>query len=87
LASDALQESKKIISQVDPEVLEIDPNVINIPGMFLWAKVGPKANFQKAKINMIDGQLFGGPGMIRMNLAFDKTTMLDIVNRLNSSKD
>jgi aspartate/methionine/tyrosine aminotransferase len=82
-----LEQAKKIALQIDPEVLEVSADLVNIPGMFLWAKVGPKANFQKAKVNIIDGALFGSPGYIRMNLAFDKKTMEDIVNRLNSSKE
>jgi aspartate/methionine/tyrosine aminotransferase len=86
LSSNALLEAKKIISQVDPEVLVVPKNIESIPGMFGWFKVGPKANFEKAKINLIDGSLFGSPGMIRMNLAFDTSTLNSIVERLNSSK-
>lgn len=82
-ASMALAESRKIIKQVSPEILEISPDIENIPGMFGWFKVGPKANFEKSKVNFIDGALFGAPGMVRMNLAFNKETMEDIVKRLN----
>jgi bifunctional pyridoxal-dependent enzyme with beta-cystathionase and maltose regulon repressor activities len=52
--------------------------------MFGFFKVGDKADFTKAKINMIDGALFGAPGFIRMNLAFSEKQMQNIVNRLNS---
>jgi hypothetical protein len=82
-----LEQSKKIALQIDPEVLEVPAYLVSNPGMFGWFKVGPKANFQKAKVNMIDGELFGTPGYIRMNLAFDQKTMQDIVNRLNSAKE
>ncbi len=82
----ALIEAKKIISQVDPEVLEIPADLVGSNGMFGWFKVGPKANFQKSKINFIDGALFGGPGMVRMNLAFNRDQMQEIANRLNSGK-
>ena len=80
----ALDESKRIIQQVNPEILEVPANIMETPGMFGWFKVGPKADFVKSKINMIDGALFGVPGMVRMNLAFDKDKMQEIVNRLNS---
>lgn len=83
----ALQEAKKIICQVDPEVLEINSDFPNTSGMFGWFKVGPKANFQKAKINVIDGTLFGTPGYVRLNLAFGTEIVKDLVERLNSSKD
>lgn len=83
----ALDESKNIIKQVSAEILEIDPNIGNIPGMFGWFKVGPKADFLKSKVNFIDGALFGVPGMVRMNLAFNKETMEEIVKRLNGVLD
>jgi aspartate/methionine/tyrosine aminotransferase len=79
----ALTESKKIIKTVSSEVLEVPTNMETIPGMFGWFKVGPKADFAKSKVNFIDGALFGVPGMVRMNLAFNKETMEDIVKRLN----
>ncbi len=86
LSANALAESKKIIRQVDPEILEINEDIESSPGMFGWFKVGAKADFQKSKINFIDGSLFGVPGMVRMNLAFDSIKMEEIVSRLNSVK-
>lgn len=80
----ALRESKKIIQEVSPEILEVPSNYTDVPGMFGWFKVGPKADFKKAKINAIDGALFGMPGYVRMNLAFNAETVRDIVARLNS---
>jgi aspartate/methionine/tyrosine aminotransferase len=83
----ALIEAKKIFTQVDPEVLEVPSNLPETNGMFGWFKVGPKADFQKSKINVIDGALFGGPGMVRINLAFCPEKMQEIVKRLNSVKE
>jgi aspartate/methionine/tyrosine aminotransferase len=81
-----LARNKQLCLGIDPEVLEVPANLAKNPGMFGWFKVGPQANFSKSKINFIDGALFGVPGMVRMNLAFDEATMKEIVNRLNSSK-
>lgn len=81
-----LEHNKKLCLQIDPEVLEVPSNLLEIPGMFGWFKVGPKANFEKAKINVIDGALFGGPGMIRMNLAIFPDQMEEVVKRLNSKE-
>lgn len=81
-----LLESKKIIRKVDPEILEVNSDLEQQAGMFGWFKVGPKADFAKSKINFISGDLFGGPGMVRMNLAFNAATMEEIVRRLNSVK-
>lgn len=87
MSFDALQQSKKIITQVDPEILEVPANMEEVPGMFGWFKTGPKFSPERAKINFIDGSLFGVPGMIRMNLAFEKSRMQEIVARLNSGKE
>lgn len=81
-----LEKNKRLCLQIDPEVLEVPANIAEQPGMFGWFKVGPKADFTKSKINMIDGALFGVPGMVRMNLAFPYSTMQEIVKRLNSVK-
>lgn len=81
----SLQKTKKLLSQISPEVLEIPSNVETLNGMFGWFKVGPKADFKKSKINFVTGNHFGMPGMVRMNLAFDEKIMQEIVNRLNGA--
>ncbi len=86
LAFEELRANKKMMAQVDPEVLEVPADYYRTPGMFGWFKVGPKCDLTKARINAIDGALFGVPGMIRMNLAFDHKQMTEIVERLNSVK-
>jgi len=84
--SSALETSKKLIKHVDPEILEVSDNFEKTAGMFGWFKVGPKADFIKSKVNVIDGSLFGAPGMVRMNLAFPSDKIEEIVKRLNSVK-
>lgn len=81
-----LENNKKLCLKIDPEILEVPTNLPETPGMFGWFKVGPKADFNKSKINFIDGSLFGMPGMVRMNLAFHSDKMEEIINRLNSVK-
>lgn len=85
-SSNALAESKRIVKNIDPEILEVPQDFENTPGMFGWFKVGPKADFEKSKVNFIDGALFGVPGCVRMNLAFSADKITEIVNRLNSVK-
>lgn len=80
----ALQTAKRMVKTINKDVLEVPDNMEDIPGMFLWAKVGPKADFMKAKVNMIDGKHFGGPGYVRMNLALGETKLQEVINRLNS---
>lgn len=86
VSSMELEANKKLCLKLDPEILEVPANLVEIPGMFGWFKVGPKADFTKSKINLIDGSLFGRVGMVRMNLAFHSDKMEEIVNKLNSVK-
>lgn len=86
MSRNALRNAKEIMMGVDSDILEIPDNLIENPGMFGWFKVGPACDFTKAKINAIDGALFGVPGMVRMNLAFDLHQIREIVRRLNSVK-
>lgn len=80
----AMQDSKRIVKQIDSDILEVNSDIESTPGMFGWFKVGSKANFKESKINLIDGSLFGVPGMVRMNLGFSANKIQEIVNRLNS---
>ncbi len=86
VCSAELERNKKLCLQIDPEILEVPSDIVQQPGMFGWFKVGPKANFTQSKINLIDGALFGAPGMVRINLAFSADKMEEIVKRLNSVK-
>lgn len=86
MSFEELRQNKDMMTQVDPEVLEVPLDYQFTPGMFGWFKMGPKCDFTKARINAIDGALFGAPGMVRMNLAFDSRRMTEIVERLNSAK-
>lgn len=87
ISSMELEANKKLCLQIPAEVLEVPANIDQVPGMFGWFKTGPKFNSEKSKINFIDGGLFGIPGMIRMNLAFNHERMRDIVTRLINSKE
>lgn len=81
-----LKKSKEIMLGVDSDILEVPANLPDNHGMFGWFKVGAACDFNKAKINAIDGALFGVPGYVRMNLAFNESQMIEVVRRLNSVK-
>lgn len=83
VSSMELEHNKKLCLTINPEILEVPSNFTEVPGMFGWFKVGPKADFTKSKINFIDGSLFGRVGYVRMNLAFHAPQMEEIVKRLN----
>jgi aspartate/methionine/tyrosine aminotransferase len=79
-----LNQNKYLCDNINPEVLEVPMEAVQMPGMFGWYKVGPKADFNKAKIHFVGGKLFGAEDMVRLNLAFKKETIKEIVNRLNN---
>lgn len=81
VSSIALRESKKIIKQINPDILDVN----DAPGMFGFYKCHKPEAFDKAKINAAWGEHFGQPGYVRMNLAFSEDVMTEIVNRLNAS--
>lgn len=87
ISSMELEENRRLCLQIPPEILEVPVGIAKVPGMFGWFKKGPQFNPEKSKINFIDGALFGEPGMIRMNLAFDQGKMKEIVSRLIASKE
>jgi len=85
LSYSAIRENKLLIKQVSSNVLEVPNNIEDANGMFLWCKSGPKADFEKAKVNIISGEHFGMPGFIRMNLALPENQIKEIVRRLNQN--
>ena len=83
-AHGALSQSRRIVSQINPEVLEVPAGFETSSGMFAFLKVGVKADFTKARVNVSPGELYGMPGYVRMNLALPAETMQEVVLRLNS---
>lgn len=82
-----LKRNKKMLLDVNPEVLNIPQDIEETNGMFAFVKSGPKADFIKSKLNVVAGHHFGteeSDNYIRINLAFNKETMQDIINRFNS---
>jgi bifunctional pyridoxal-dependent enzyme with beta-cystathionase and maltose regulon repressor activities len=54
--------------------------------MFGWFKRGPKLDNKTAKVHILDGSLFGAPGMMRMNIAHPPEVIREAVERLNKHK-
>jgi len=79
-----LRINKKILLQVNPEVIEVPRSIEEVPGIFGWFKLGAKANLDKVRIRAVDGKVFGGPGYVRMNMALPKEIVQEVVERLNS---
>lgn len=76
--------ARKELEKLDPEVLELVPCQSN--SMFGWFKKGPKLDNKSAKVHILDGALFGQPGMMRMNIAHPVEIIREAVERLNKHK-
>lgn len=80
----ALRKARQLFKTINPDIVELPENFEDVAGMFAWLKFKNKDALTKAKINAIDGSLFGGPGFVRMNLALPPTKLQEVVTRLNS---
>ncbi len=78
----ALKKAKLLFKTINPDVVEVPSNFEETPGMFAWVKIKNKAALTAAKINVIDGSVFGGEGYVRMNLAVPYETLKEVVDRL-----
>jgi aspartate/methionine/tyrosine aminotransferase len=83
-ARSMIKASRTALEALDPEVLTVMPCSHN--SMFAWAKPGPKLDYQAAKVFILQGELFGQPGMVRLNIAHPIETINEAVRRLNASK-
>lgn len=80
----SIASSREELKGLDPEVLELIPCQSN--SMFGWFKKGPRLDNKAAKVHILDGTLFGAPGMMRMNIAHPPEVIREAVKRLNEHK-
>ena len=76
--------ARKELEGLDPSVLELIPSQSN--SMFGWFKAGPALDANAAKVYILPGELFGQPGMMRMNIAHPPGVIREAVGRLNKHK-
>lgn len=86
-----VEESRNSIALARKELLNLDPEVLELVqcdcnSMFGWFKAGPALDATTAKVYVLPGELFGAPGMIRMNIAHPASVIKDAVERLNLNK-
>ena len=75
--------AKALCKTIRREILDVPEDIVGIPGMFGWFGIGPKCDFKRARINTVDGKLFGDEKMVRINLGLPTETMIEAVGRLN----
>lgn len=80
----AIKAARAELKALDPEVLILEDCPTN--SMFGWFKIGPKLDFNKAKVYILDGAMFGKPGYMRMNIAHSPEVIREAVSRLNANK-
>jgi aspartate/methionine/tyrosine aminotransferase len=76
--------AKSIMRNLPPDVMDVPNNITDVPGMFLFARCHKPEVFEKAKVNVADGELFGVPGFARINLAVPTETLIEVVERVNN---
>lgn len=76
-----IHRNRNLFSSLNPEVLELIPCETN--SMFAWCKAGPKLDNKAAKVHILDGSLFGKPGMMRINIAQPTEMIVQAIERLN----
>ncbi len=79
----ALEANKDLVKNISSAIMDVPTE--NAPGMFLWAKVNDYGAFKRAKLHVIDGEPFGKPGYVRINLALNNEVLQEVVQRLNSN--
>lgn len=80
----SIMEARKELEALDSDVLELIPSGAN--SMFGWFKAGPALDNVAAKVHILPGELFGQPGMMRMNIAHPPELIREAVRRLNEHK-
>lgn len=80
----AIALARKELERLDPDVLELIPCQTN--SMFGWFKAGPALDNKAAKVHILPGEIFGQPGMARMNIAHPPEVIREAVDRLNKHK-
>lgn len=85
-AAAALSYARQVVSQVNPDILQIPKYFNEENGLFLWAQKGSKFNQEKLQVQFADGEPFGNKDYVRMNLAFNAEKINEIVSRLNAKE-
>lgn len=80
----SIMAARQELNLLDPDVLKLMPCQSN--SMFGWMEAGPALDYKAAKINLLPGELFGAPGMMRMNIAHPPEVIREAVLRLNRHK-
>jgi len=80
----AIADARSILNGLDKDVLQLVNSDAN--SMFAWFKAGPLLDNKAAKVHILDGSIFGQPGMMRMNIALPVHLVQDAVDRLNANK-
>lgn len=81
-AQQQLAYNRNLTDNIDPMVLKKVSKFEN--GMFGWFEKGAKADFEKAKLRVIEGEPFGVPGMVRISLGLRPEIFREVILRLNS---
>lgn len=80
-----LKEAKLILKGISNKILEVPENIEETFNMFAWCKIIDPSAFEKAKIHIVSGELFGDSSMVRLNLGIGNDILQKCVERLNET--
>lgn len=81
---EALYKAKVLFKEVNPELLEIPAHLERTCGVFAWVKPKLPDLFDRCKIEVLPGKIFGAPDYVRINLAAGAEHIAEAVKRINS---
>ena len=82
-----LNRTKNIFKKADSNKVELPVDFDKSGGMFAWVKPKKIDLFEKIKVDVLHGNMFGMPGYVRINLAAGADLITEVVKRINNFTD
>lgn len=80
---DKLTQNKKLLLTINNDLLDVPKDIELLQGMFAFIKVNNTTRLNNSLVNFINGDPFGKPGYVRMNLAFEPSVFKTIIDKIN----
>lgn len=83
LTREEIKKAKNIIKNVDQSKVELSRDFDRSYGVFGWVKPKIENLFEKINVDVLNGENFGKPGYVRLNLAAGNDIIEEVVKRIN----
>jgi aspartate/methionine/tyrosine aminotransferase len=78
-----IKKAKSLFKTINPDYIEFPSTYDRACGVFAWVKPKRLDVFEKANVQVLDGEIFGAPGFVRVNLAAGNGLIAEAVKRIN----